>query len=330
MKNIDIHAHLVPQALWKTLDSGNEWYGMRYNTSDKTQLFIKEGKIGVINPKAKLTPENRIKDMDEQNTDMQVVSIHTQILGYHLPVEAGVSQAKEVNNEISNMVNDWPDRFSGLCTLPLQNIEESIKELDRAVNQLGLKGAEIDTIVNGRNWDEPEFLPFFQAAESMGAVLFYHPQPQHNFMADRIDRYSLPNSVGVPLEDAMITATLICSGILDKCPNLKICIAHGGGPACFLMNRMDRGWTERPGAHVIPNPPSSYQSRLYYDCITMNEATLRFLIDQVGADKVVLGSDWPFVTWDPSPSGWIESLTSLTREEKDQILFKNLQKLLAL
>ena len=330
MKSIDIHAHLVPQALWKTLDSGREWYGMRYNTSDKTQLFIKEGKIGVINPKVKLTPESRIKDMDEQNTDMQVVSIHTQILGYHLPVEAGVSQAKEVNNEISNMVNDWPDRFSGLCTLPLQNIQESIQELDRAVNQLGLKGAELDTIVNGRNWDEPEFLPLFQAAESMGAVLFYHPQPQHNFMADRIDRYSLPNSVGVPLEDAMITATLICSGILDKCPNLKICIAHGGGPACFLMNRMDRGWIERPEAHVIPNPPSSYQNRLYYDCITMNESTLRFLIDQVGADKVVLGSDWPFVTWDPSPSGWIENLTSLTREEKDQILFKNLQKLLVL
>ena len=87
MKSIDIHAHLVPQALWKTLDSGNEWYGMRYNTNDKTELFIKEGKIGVINPKVKLTPENRIKDMDEQNTDMQVVSIHTQILGYHLPVE---------------------------------------------------------------------------------------------------------------------------------------------------------------------------------------------------------------------------------------------------
>ena len=330
MKSIDIHAHLVPQAMWRALDAGNEWYGIRYITPDKTDLFIKEGKIGRIAPKVKLTPENRIEDMDAQNTDMQVVSIHTQILGYHLPLEEGIAQAKEVNDEISGMVKQWPDRFSGLCTLPLQDIPSSIKELERAVNHLGLKGAEVDTLINGKNWDEPEFLPFFEAAESIGAILFYHPQPQHNFLADRIDRYSLPNSVGVPLDDAIITATIICSGILDRFPDLKICIAHGGGPACFLMNRIDRGWRERPSSHIISSPPSSYQSKLYYDCITMNESTLRFLIDQVGSDKVVLGSDWPFVSWDPSPSGWIESLSSLSREEKDRILFKNLQQLLKL
>lgn len=328
MRSIDIHAHLVPQCLWRGIEDGGDWYGMRYVTSDRTSLFIKEGRIGRIAPKVRYTPEERIKDMDQQNTDVQVVSVHTQVMGYHLPPTEGLAQAREINDEIASMVRQWPQRFAGMATLPLQDVDASIAELDRAVNTLGLKGAELDTVVNGKNWDEPEFLPVFKAAESLGAVLFYHPQPQHNMMLDRIERYSMPNSVGVPMEDAVITATLICGGILDKCPDLKVCIAHGGGPACYLMERIDRNWRERPQGNVIQNPPSSYQRRLYYDCITMSEPALRFLIDRVGADRVVLGSDWPFVSWDPSPAGWVQGLESLSQEEKDLILWKNLESLL--
>jgi aminocarboxymuconate-semialdehyde decarboxylase len=109
-----------------------------------------------------------------------------------------------------------------------------------------------------------------------------------------------------------------------------VCIAHGGGPACYLMERIDRNWRERPQGRVIESPPSSYQRKLYYDCITMSEPALRFLIDQVGAERVVLGSDWPFVSWDPSPSGWVQGLESLSQEEKDLILWKNLESLLGI
>lgn len=328
MRSIDIHAHLVPQCLWKAIEDGGEWYGMRYETAERNSLYVSEGKIGRIAPKVKFTPEERIQDMDQQATDVQVVSVHTQILGYHLPTADGVAQAREINDEIASMTQRWPQRFAGMATLPLQDINAAIAELDRAVNTLGLKGAELDTVVNGKNWDEPEFLPLFKAAESMGAVFFYHPQPQHNMMADRIDRYAIPNSVGVPMEDALITATLICGGILDKCPDLKVCIAHGGGPACYLMNRIDRGWQERRQGQVAKNLPSSYQSKLYYDCITLSEPALRFLIDQVGANRVVLGSDWPFVSWDPSPAGWIQGLASLSDTEKELILHENLGALL--
>ena len=330
MRSIDIHAHLIPQCLWDAIEDGGEWYGMRYQDAEKSALHIRPGREGRIAPKIKFTPEQRIEDMDQQGTDVQVISIHMQVLGYHLPDDQGVSHAREVNDEIAGMTRQWPERFSGIATLPLQNVDASIAELDRAVNTLGLKGAALDTVVNGKNWDEPEFLPLFKAAESMGAVLFYHPQPQHNMMVDRIERYALPNSIGVPMEDALITATLICGGILDRCPDLKVCIAHGGGPACFLMNRIDRGWSERRQGQVIPNPPSSYQRRLYYDCITMSEPALRFLIDTVGADRVVLGSDWPFVSWDPSPAGWIQGLESLSDAEKELILGKNLERLLEL
>ena len=330
MKSIDIHAHLAPRCLWTAIEDGGEWYGMHYGSAEKNTLVTRPGRAGGVSPKSKFTPEERIADMDYMGTDVQVVSIQAQVMGYHLPAADGVSHAREVNDEIAGMTKDWPDRFAGMATLPMQDVDAAIAELDRSVNSLGLKGAELDAIVNAQNWDEPEFLPFFKAAESMGAILFYHPQPQHNMMVDRIDRYAIPNSLGVPMEDALITATLICGGILEQCPDLKVCIAHGGGPACYLMNRIDRGWRERPQGQVIPNPPSSYQRKLYYDCITMSEPALRFLIDQVGADRVVLGSDWPFVSWDPGPAGWIQGLGSLTDEEKELILGKNLERLLGI
>ena len=111
--------------------------------------------------------------------------------------------------------------------MPAQDVGASIAELERAVTLLGLKGAELDTVVNQSNWDEEQFLPLFKAAEELGALLFYHPQPADNLLAKQMnDRYSLGNSVGVPLEDTLLVAALIFGGVLDRCPDLKVCVAH--------------------------------------------------------------------------------------------------------
>ena len=331
MRSIDIHAHTFTRSMFAALDSGQEWYGMHYEGDDRRNLFIKEGKSVGVNPKLKFTPEERVEDMDRLGTEVQVVSLHTQVFGYHLDPAAGLAQAKEVNDDIADFVKEAPNRFAGMATLPVQDVNASIAELDRAVNTLGLKGAELDTVVNGKTWDEPEFLPLFQAAQSMGATLFFHPQPQHNIMLERANRLALPNCVGVPLEDTLLVAALIFGGVMENCPDLKVCVAHGGGPACFGMGRMDRGWQVRSEARVnISKPPSYYQSRLYYDIVVMSERALRFLIDQVGIERVVLGSDYPFVPWDPSPTGWLQGLESLTQDEKDRILWKNLEEVLGI
>ena len=331
MRSIDIHAHTFTRSMFAALDSGQEWYGMHYEGDDRRNLFIKEGKSVGVNPKLKFTPEERIEDMDRLGTEVQVVSLHTQVFGYHLDPAAGLAQAKEVNDDIADFVKEAPNRFAGMATLPVQDVNASIAELDRAVNTLGLKGAELDTVVNGKTWDEPEFLPLFQAAQSMGATLFFHPQPQHNIMLERANRLALPNCIGVPLEDTLLVAALIFGGVMERCPDLKVCVAHGGGPACFGMGRMDRGWQVRSEARVnISKPPSYYQSRLYYDIVVMSERALRFLIDQVGIKRVVLGSDYPFVPWDPSPTGWLQGLESLTQDEKDRILWKNLEEVLGI
>jgi aminocarboxymuconate-semialdehyde decarboxylase len=332
MRTIDIHAHLVPQSLWRAVAAGRDWYGYRHEPGDGIGSMVADGKrTQFSSPKVRFTPEERLKDMDAQAVDVQVLSIHTPFFGYHLDQAQGRALARDVNDEIAGLVRQWPGRFAGLATLPVQDVTAAVDELERAVTVLGLKGAELDTVVNGENWDEPRFLPLFKAAEAMGAVLFFHPQPQHNVMLHRTTRYGLFNSLGVIVEDAIVVAILIFGGVLDACPDLKVCIAHGGGPACFAMGRLDRGWQGRAYAQQqIQHPPSTYQRRLYYDCVTGSEAALRFLLDQVGADRVVLGSDWPFVPWHPSPVAWVQGLQSLTAEEKERILWRNLETLLAL
>ena len=333
MRHIDVHAHLAPQVLWQALDNGTDWHGMRHEAQGEAEFIVGHGKRILINsPKIRYTPEQRLADMDAEGTDVQVVSIHTPLFPYHWDTAEAVQASREVNDEIAGMTERWPDRFAGLATLPVQDVDAAIDELERAVKVLGLKGAELDMVVNGLNWDEPQFLPLFKAAESLGALLFFHPQPQDNIVAvERTLRYGLPNSVGVVMEDALVVATLICGGILEECPNLKVCIAHGGGGACFAMGRLDHGWQVRSEARVnILKPPSAYQSQIYYDFLTSSEAGLRFLIDAVGADRVVIGSDWPFVGWDPSPGGWLEGLQSLSTEEKEKIAWKNLEALLGI
>jgi aminocarboxymuconate-semialdehyde decarboxylase len=331
MKTIDIHSHIVPHSLWKAVDAKTEWYGFRQEAGDKLAAVAGGGKRNTFSsPKVRYSTQERLKDMDAQGVDVQVVSIHTPFMGYHLDAVQGSALARDVNDEIAGMTREFPQRFAGLATLPMQDVKSAIEELERAVTRLGLKGAELDTNVNGAQWDEQKFLPFFKAAEAMGAVLFFHPQPQNNFLAQRIPRHGLSNSLGVLLDDAIVTAILICGGVLEACPNLRVCIAHGGGPACFAMGRLDRNWHGRPDARSIPQPPSVYQRRLYYDTVVPSEEALRFLIDRVGIDHVVLGSDWPFVPWKPGPGGWVQALESLTQAEKDKILWQNLEALLKL
>ena len=332
MRTIDIHAHLVPRSLWRAADARRDWYGFRHEPGDGVGALVGGGKrTHFTSPKVRLTPEERLKDMDAQGVDVQVVSIHTPLFGYHLDPAQGRDLARDVNDEIAAMARQWPQRFAGLATLPAQDVKAAVDELERAVTVLGLKGAELDTVVNGENWDEPKFLPLFKAAEAMGAVLFFHPQPQHNFMMQRTTRYGLFNSLGVIVEDAIVVAVLIFGGVLDACPDLKVCIAHGGGPACFAMGRLDRGWQGTPvERRSIQQPPSGYQRRLYYDTVVGSEKALRFLLDEVGVDHVVLGSDWPFVPWHPSPVTWVQGLTTLSQDEKEKILWRNLESLLRL
>ena len=317
MRSIDMHAHLTPQCFIRAMQAGKEWHGVKPG----------EERIG---PRNSWTPEQRIADMDSLGVDAHVVSTGAGFYYYDRNAEMVAAMHRECNDEVHQMTMDYPDRFKGFAQIPMQNVKAAIDELERSVTQLGLVGAMIDDKVNGRTYDEPEFLPLWRAAEQMGALMFIH-QGGDTLVTPRLDRYHLPNTIGNLVDRTVTFASLVFGGVMDKCPNLKVCLAHGGGYTCFGIGRMDRGWQVRSEARAnIQQPPSAYLRKFYYDCLTHSEEALRYLIDTVGVDRVVFGTDWPADMATDWPVSWVLSLESLTQEEKEAILWKNLEKLLGL
>ena len=268
--------------------------------------------------------------MDSLGVDIQVVSTSPGFYQYHQEPAVTAAIARDCNDEIRQMTLDYPQRLAGLAILPMQDTPAAVAELERAVLQLGFQGAMIGDQVNGKTFDEPEFRPLWKAAEEMGALIFIH-QGGQTIGSERQPRYHVRNTIGNLADRTVTFAAFAFGGIMDQFPDLKICLAHGGGYACFGAGRMDRGWQVRAEARVnINQPPRNYLSRFYYDCLTHSEPALRMLIDSVGIDRVVLGTDWPAdmrIDW---PVSWVMGLESLTLTEKEAILYKNLERLLGL
>jgi len=327
---IDLHAHMMPRGLWSAADEGRAWRGATYERDAEGRGWLVVGGVrsGPDPARLRSTPEDRIRDMDAAGTDVQVVSMTPLLIDDSLDTDVAVRAAREVNDEIADWTRAFPTRLRGLATLPLTDVAAAIAELERAVGVLGLAGAEVDTRVGDRAWDDPAFEPLFAAAEQLGAILFFHPS--YSLVWGRITRYHLGNTIGNPAEDLLAAAALIFGGVLDRHPDLKVVIAHGGGPLPFGIGRMDRGWQVRRIARTgLLHPPSRDLRGLYVDCITWSEPALRFLVDTMGADRVVLGSDWPYDMGLEEPARWIRGMTSLTDDEKRLILGVNAARLLA-
>ena len=331
MRSIDIHAHLTPQCFWRATENGGDWHSLRRERDAKggEVALVGQGRQA-LPPKARWTPEERIADMDSLGVDVQVVSPYVGFYNYQLDTSVALATSKATNDEIRDMVRAWPQRFAGLGTVPMQDVKAAIGEMERCVTQLGLKGIEINDHVNGRTLEEPEYRPFWRAANQMGAVIFFH-QGGETLVTPRSKRYHLPNSIGNLVDRAVTFATLVHGGVMDECPDLKIVLGHGGGYTCFGIGRMDHAWQVRSEARThIVQPPSAYLRRFHYDCIVYTEEALRFLIDTVGADRVVFGTDWPYDMALDWPVAWVLGMKSLTQDEKDAILSRNLERLLGL
>ncbi|MBF8268282.1 MAG: Amidohydrolase [Dehalococcoidia bacterium] len=330
MRSIDIHAHYFAQGLLRAGAAGKEWHGMKLERDARGRDVVVVGsrRSGQA-PKRRWTLEERMQEMDSLGTDVHVLSAATYFYNYEIPANLCIASSREINNELSDAAKTYPTRYSGLATLPMQDIPAAIAELERAVGKLGLKGAMIGDNVNGRWYDEPEFLPFFKAADQAGALILFHQLAGVPVVDRRTRRYHLGNTIGNLVQRSMAYASLVFGGVMDACPNLQVCLCHGGGYVCFGVGRMDRGWEVRPEARVhIKQPPSKYLRRFHYDCLVYTEEALRFLVDTVGADRVVFGTDWPADMELDWPVAWILKMDSLTQEEKELILWKNLERLL--
>jgi aminocarboxymuconate-semialdehyde decarboxylase len=271
----------------------------------------------------------RIAEMDRLGVDMQVISLTPTLWRHEIDAAQAASMASDVNDETARIVAENPHRFAGFAFLPLQDTDASVKELVRSVRDLGLIGAAVTTNVDGEDWDSERLYPVLETAHELKALLFVHPASVR--IRKQLDRYHMRNLIGNPLETTIAVGSLVFGGVLDRLPGLRTCFAHGGGYAVFAAGRFDHGYAVRPEARkTVSRPPSDYLRELHFDCLTHSPLALRHLVDLVGIDRVVLGSDYPADMGYQDPVGWLERAPLLADAEKEQILGANMERLLGL
>jgi aminocarboxymuconate-semialdehyde decarboxylase len=232
---------------------------------------------------------------------------------------------RRINEALAELARAHPTRFAPLGAVPLQDVAAALAELEHCM-ALGLAGVEIETQVNGRNLDDAELRPFFARAAELGAVVFLHPFAVLG--GERMRSFYLSNLIGNPTETAVAVASLIFGGVLDSCPDLRIVCAHGGGSTPALCGRWDHGARVRPELAHLKLLPSEALRRLYFDSLTHSPGGLELLVRSVGADRVVLGSDYPWDMGDLAAVRRIEDAAFLSGKERSQILGENALRLL--
>jgi aminocarboxymuconate-semialdehyde decarboxylase len=287
--NIDVHAHYVPlQALKMAAEIGAR-QGLELTNDERGRaVLLRGGKAYLKQLKAEFSDlDLRLSIMDQQGVDMQVLSPAGSYFFYWMPASEAVEYARWFNDCSAEAVAKHPRRFAALASVPLQDSSLAAVELERTMTRLGLRGAEIASNISGRYLDDPVFDPFWEAAQALGAVLFVHPNQVVG--AERMKDYNLANLVGNPTDTSLTFARLIFRGVLERFPRLKFLLAHGG----FRIR-------DSAGAR-ISKTPSDYVKLLYFDTITHSSMALEYLIANFGADRVLLGSDYPYDMGDPDP-----------------------------
>ena len=329
LKVVDIHCHyLNPEVAKKTeyLNAANYDTSIIFANDLTRQTNVKQ----MADRMSKLTGvTERIRDMDKMGIDIQAVCPAPFQYFYFTEPDLGASIAREVNEGIAKIVADHPDRFVGLGSVPLQNAELAVRELEYAVKKLGLRGVEINTNVNGMNLTDPSLKldKFFAKANELGVVIFMHPLG--TTQADRLVNHYFNNVIGNPLDTTLAVSHLIFDGVIAKNPKIKFVAAHGGGYLAHYWARMDHAWRARPDCRtVIKSKPSNYLKKIYFDTITFDPTMLRHLIDVYGADHILLGTDYPYDLGEVDPLGLINSVKKLTKEDRQKIQGLNAMKLL--
>ena len=273
--------------------------------------------------------ERRLADMDRMDVDIQAVSPVPLQYYYALPPEMGRTATRLINDEIALVAAAHPDRFVGLGGLPMQDPQMAVAELERVMGDLGFKGIELCTNVNGEELSAERFQPVFAKAEELDALIFLHP----NGFSDggRLADHYFINVIGNPLDSTVAVSHLIFDGVLDRFPGLKICVAHGGGFLPAYSGRIDHAHGAREDCRrCIEKPPGHYLRRLYFDTVVFTEHQLEYLAGLYGSDHIVLGTDYPFDMGMYDPVGFVEGAAALTDADKDAIVGGNAARLLGI
>lgn len=319
---VDFHTHIIPENFSELTQrfGGEKWPSLERTCACGANIMI-AGKVFREVTDQVWDAEKRIKDMEREGVDIQVLSPIPVTFSYWAPAEQAEILARVQNDFIADLVNQYPTKFIGLGAVPMQNVEVAIREMDRCKHELGLSGIEIGTNVNGVNLDDPQFIEFFEMAEKWEVPLFIHPW--ETLGKERMPRHNLMYTVGMPSETALAGASLILGGIMDKFPKLKICLAHGGGALPYLLPRLDQGWKVWPHLRLLDKPPSHYAKQFYYDSLVNEPVNLNYLLQNFGHERIIMGSDYPFLLREIPPGKVIDETVGLSKEQTEAMLGKN-------
>lgn len=308
MLKIDTHAHILPRD-WPNLAEkyGDDRFPVIVHTDDRHRIY-KDGKFfREIWPNT-WDPELRIADYAKFGVQVQVISTVPVLFSYWAKASQALELHRHLNDHTAEICRSHPRHYAGIGTVPLQSPTLAIQELQRCVEQLGLSGVQIGSHVENWNLDAPELFPFFEAAADLGAAILVHPWDMMG--RETMPKYWLPWLVGMPAEQSRAACCLILGGVLERLPDLRVCLAHGGGSFPYTIGRIEHGFRMRPDLVATDNArsPREYFDRLFFDSCVHDPQALRYLVDVAGIDRVMLGTDYPFPLGEQEPGSGIAAL----------------------
>tara|TARA_B100001029_G_scaffold178429_1_gene185173 strand:- start:703 stop:1722 length:1020 start_codon:yes stop_codon:yes gene_type:complete len=309
MFKIDIHTHIIPENLNQITNSFDDPRFLKLEPENENSASLLKNNIlfRKINCNC-WDPQQRILECDSSNVDIQVLSTIPVLFSYWANIKEGLKLSEFLNDHIAKICSMYPNKFLGLGTIPMQDTDKAIIEMDRCMNQLDFCGIQIGSNINGDNLSDKKFHPIFEYAEQIDCSIFVHPWEMMG--QTDLNKYWLPWLVGMPAETSRAICSIIFGGILEKYPKLKFAFAHGGGAFPFTVGRIDQGFKVRPDLCAVDNGalPSSYLKHFYIDSLVHDEDTMLFLINKLGENQIALGSDYPFPLGEYYPGKLIEEM----------------------
>ncbi|MFZ1527514.1 MAG: amidohydrolase family protein [Ferruginibacter sp.] len=319
---IDIHTHIMPASMpnWVKKFGYGDFIHLEHRNcracmmkGDKVFREVEENCFDAV---------VRLKDMEATEVTMQVLSTIPVLFNYWAKPKDGLETSRFFNNHIAETVLKNPTRFIGIGTVPLQDADIAIAEMERCVQELKMPGLEIGSNINGANLSDKKFFPFYKRAAELGCALFVHPW---EMMGEaQMQQYWLPWLVGMPAETSRAICSMIFGGVFETFPSLKVAFAHGGGSFPATIGRIEHGFNVRPDLVAVDNNinPRNYIGKFWIDSLVHDEKAMHFIIDIMGNDKICLGSDYPFPLGEHHPGKLIEQM-DLDKNIKEKLLYKN-------